>query len=224
MLACLLALVLICLGAALGEENGGRPLGQMTVVNCEEWVSLRAKPDTQSERLNKVPLGAQVTAWDVGSDSFYRCQYQDASGYILKKYLQLVPVIGDAARAWAALSGDDSMVEGLQSMDERYQRKPAQVEGIGSYAEWLLERNTYADNDTGLFLALADDCAGTNNGEVGETLRQAEAKLILAEIYEWEGTGLNIEFYEFAVAGQQILFFCYSEPDGGELTQFLLIP
>ena len=35
-------------------------LGTMEVVNCNEWVSLREKPSTSSERLAKVSLGATV--------------------------------------------------------------------------------------------------------------------------------------------------------------------
>ena len=35
---------------------------ETTVVNCQEWVSLREAPDTSAQRLTTVPLGATVKA------------------------------------------------------------------------------------------------------------------------------------------------------------------
>lgn len=81
----LLAALLLAV-PALGESGDGT-LGDMRVVNCEEWVSLRAEPDTASARLIEVPLGDTVydcQAWD---DKFIRCEYEGLTGYILGEYL-----------------------------------------------------------------------------------------------------------------------------------------
>lgn len=90
--ALLLALALLCACAALAEDDHG----DMVVVNCDEWVSLRARPDTGSERLAKVPLGATVTD-AVRSGDFYYCEYGNDAGYILAKYLEDADA-GDAGR------------------------------------------------------------------------------------------------------------------------------
>lgn len=82
LIACLCAALLAsCLCAALAAEY---PI--MVVVNCEEWVSLRAEPDTASPRLCKVPLGEPVFNCTRQGD-FYRCDYGDFTGYILSDYL-----------------------------------------------------------------------------------------------------------------------------------------
>lgn len=80
--ACALAML-----AAMAEDVVY--VGDMTVVNCEEWVSLREAPDTSSKRLKKVPLGAVVTdgAWEDGQGDFMYCCYEGTYGYILSRYL-----------------------------------------------------------------------------------------------------------------------------------------
>ena len=65
----------------------GDYLGPMQVVNCEEWVSLRAEPDTKSERLLVVPRGEVVSECYDDTGSFVRCEYMGQTGYILEKYL-----------------------------------------------------------------------------------------------------------------------------------------
>ena len=75
---------------ALGNVSGastGNYLGDMYVVNCEEWVSLRAMPSTKSERMRKVPLYADVeNCFDAGN-GFVFCEYDGAAGFILEEYL-----------------------------------------------------------------------------------------------------------------------------------------
>ncbi len=63
-------------------------LPNQMVYNCSEYVSLRKMPDTQSERLIKVPLGAAVTGCIRYNDEFIHCTYKGKSGYILAKYLK----------------------------------------------------------------------------------------------------------------------------------------
>ena len=59
----------------------------MTVINCEDWVSLREKASTSASRLAKVPLGAQVDNCIEMSDSFIYCSYRGIYGYIQSQYL-----------------------------------------------------------------------------------------------------------------------------------------
>ena len=61
--------------------------GAMTVVNCNEWVSLREKASTSAARLAKVPLGAQVTGCVQTSNTFIYCSYNGLWGYIQADYL-----------------------------------------------------------------------------------------------------------------------------------------
>lgn len=64
----------------------------MRVVNCKNFVSLRAKPAASSARLAKVPLGALVLALPGAEEQngFLWCTYRDEYGYILAEYLQPV--------------------------------------------------------------------------------------------------------------------------------------
>ncbi len=62
-------------------------MGVMQVVNCEEWVSLRASANTSSSRLAKIPLGAVVTDCAWHTSEFIRCTYNGRTGYVLAKYL-----------------------------------------------------------------------------------------------------------------------------------------
>lgn len=84
--------ILICLALLLGvgalAEAGNGFIGEMTVVNCEEWVSMRAEPDTSAERLIQVPLGALVEECSWYSQEFIYGTYDGVSGYILAEYLE----------------------------------------------------------------------------------------------------------------------------------------
>lgn len=96
-LVCLLALLL--LPAALADT--------MVVVNCQEWVSLREKPDTAAERLSQVPLNARVEDCQDAENGFTRCTYDGATGYILTKYLEpCEPEEPADNSAWTAAVGD----------------------------------------------------------------------------------------------------------------------
>ena len=59
----------------------------MTVVNCEDWVSLREKASASSARLAKVPLGTEVEHCVRVSDTFVYCCYNGVYGYIQAQYL-----------------------------------------------------------------------------------------------------------------------------------------
>lgn len=74
---------------ASGPEEEFEPVyvGDMTVVNCDEWVSLRNAPSKSSPRILKVPLGAAVTDCLIVSEDFVYCWYGGVSGYIMTDYL-----------------------------------------------------------------------------------------------------------------------------------------
>ena len=96
----MVALALLCLLSlcACAEEEWQ----EATVVNCQEWVSLREAPGTSAERLTTVPLGATVKARRY-DEEFAECEYQDMHGYILIDYLDLPQQGG--AQEMAAGSG-----------------------------------------------------------------------------------------------------------------------
>lgn len=60
------------------------------VVNCEEWISLRAAPDTQAERITAIPLGSYVTVLSTNaSGGFWKIRYNGYEGYALGQYLSI---------------------------------------------------------------------------------------------------------------------------------------
>ncbi len=65
----------------------------MRVVNCNDYVSLRAKPSKSSTRLAKVPLGTVLLAYPEKGvqNGFILCLYDGGYGYILAEYLEAVP-------------------------------------------------------------------------------------------------------------------------------------
>lgn len=64
--------------------------GEMKVVNCNEWVSLRAEPDSNAQRFAEVPLGETVYGFYASNGDFTQCSYRGALGYILNQYLEVV--------------------------------------------------------------------------------------------------------------------------------------
>ena len=85
--------------------------GYMKVVNCEQWVSLREKPDAASACLVEVPLGAIVENCKVKNKAFTYAEFRGVGGYIMSKYLEEVPMdqalLGDMQAvdrgAWIAM-------------------------------------------------------------------------------------------------------------------------
>ena len=69
---------------AFDAQSAGTPL---YVVNCEEFVTLRAQPDTQAEALAQIPLGAQVVGYGDVENGFCQVEYQGVLGYVLSDYL-----------------------------------------------------------------------------------------------------------------------------------------
>jgi hypothetical protein len=59
----------------------------MQVINCKEWVSLRAEPSTESERLTKIPLGGIVEECYSYDDGWVYGLYCGMYGYVSMDYL-----------------------------------------------------------------------------------------------------------------------------------------
>ena len=71
--------------SALSEEAK-----QMMVTNCENYASLREKPDSSAERVAKVPYLEVVDVYRFEGAYAY-CHYDGTYGYILKEQLKEVP-------------------------------------------------------------------------------------------------------------------------------------
>ena len=80
----LLCMVLTHMPALADSEY----IGNMEVVNCNEWVSLRESPSTSSKRLVKVSLGAIVSNCEQLNEEWIYAEYDGYSGYILAMYLE----------------------------------------------------------------------------------------------------------------------------------------
>ena len=114
---CMLFLLSVLLPAFAAE---GESLGTLRVCNCNEWVSLRARPKTSADRIMKVPLGALVTNCTRANDKFAYCEYEGRSGYILLEYLEKASAeeqASVAAEAKPVIQGD-AMIE-IESLAER---------------------------------------------------------------------------------------------------------
>jgi hypothetical protein len=89
-IALMMALMLIVASLGAVALARGAYLGTMYVVNCNEFVTLRAKPSTSAASITKVAKGQAVEAWSYNG-SFCYCTYRGMSGYILSQYLGSYP-------------------------------------------------------------------------------------------------------------------------------------
>ena len=71
------------------NKNGGSSVRYAKVVNCNDWISLRKYPDTNSVALRHIPLGAYVRYLGRANNGFYHIEYDGVSGYALQAYLEL---------------------------------------------------------------------------------------------------------------------------------------
>lgn len=74
------------------DTDVGYSLGMMYVVNCEEWISLWERPDTNSVRLETIPLGTCLEAYQV--DKYFAfVEYNGSAGFVLVEYLGKNPPV-----------------------------------------------------------------------------------------------------------------------------------
>ena len=87
-LSLFLAAVLLVSGCVSAFAEEGDYIGNMQVINCNEWVSLRKQPRASSPRLVKVSLGSIVSNCRYESDEWVYCEFDGYSGYIMAQYLE----------------------------------------------------------------------------------------------------------------------------------------
>ena len=75
------------------------------VVNCNEYISLRARPSTEAEALRTMPLGASVSYLGDADNGFAKVEYRGTTGYALKSYLSRTAPSG--ANNASGSSGND---------------------------------------------------------------------------------------------------------------------
>lgn len=61
------------------------------VVKCNEYITLREEPSTKANALDRVPLGATVTAFSAAENNFLLVHYNGQNGYVLFEYLKELP-------------------------------------------------------------------------------------------------------------------------------------
>ncbi len=98
-------------------------LGNMQIINCQSYASLRDYPSTSAKMLARVPLGSIVTNVFYHDERFSYCMFGDIEGYILNANLSWVSGgtgeltygqnwIGDAwivnCASWASLRAQPS--------------------------------------------------------------------------------------------------------------------
>lgn len=177
----LIGMLALSLLPALAE---GESLGTLRVCNCEEWVSLRKKPKTSSDRLVKVPLGALVTDCVRENDEFIYCTYEGKNGYILAEYLEK-----PSAEEMQALSRESGSVlipeeqEALIVVEEL----PVQTETEEAIPVSQLCRKEYLE-----LMSSGGECLLLESREVGEervTLcavrdRSAQGETLTVAVYD----------------------------------------
>lgn len=64
------------------------------VVKCNEYITLRETASTKAAALNRVPLGATVTALSRADNGFLMVNYNGRMGFVLERYLEQLPACG----------------------------------------------------------------------------------------------------------------------------------
>ena len=98
------------------EYSDSEYLGNMQIINCQSYASLRDYPSTSATLVARVPLGSVVTNVFYHDDRFSYCMFGDQEGYILNTNLSWISGgsgsydqnwIGDAwivnCASWASL-------------------------------------------------------------------------------------------------------------------------
>lgn len=68
------------------SSYGSNYLGKKTVINCNEFVTLRSQPSTSAGVVTRVAKGEEVDCYYY-NNTFTYCYYNGMSGYILSQYL-----------------------------------------------------------------------------------------------------------------------------------------
>ena len=134
-----------------GSEAPAESGSAMYVVNCSEYVNLRAAPDTVSQVLAHIPLGEQVLAYG-GEGDFYRVEYAGMRGYVHADYLS-----SERASFSMRLAADPGYARLDTSAIEAY----ASSEQVDQYGYYAAANANDADPST----AWAEGAGGAGEGE-----------------------------------------------------------
>lgn len=75
----------------VGQEYADEAyLGNMQIVNCTSYASLRSFPDTKAQLVKRVPLGSIVTNVFYEDERFSYCMYGELEGFILNDNLEWI--------------------------------------------------------------------------------------------------------------------------------------
>lgn len=86
----LIGLMIICQTGYAAEWRrleGG--VAAAIVYNCNEWITLREYPNSNSASLARVPLGAVVVVKESDNHKFALVRYKGTTGWALKEYLTI---------------------------------------------------------------------------------------------------------------------------------------
>ena len=100
-------------------------------MNCNEWVTLRAKPSTSANTVTRIPWGDTVEAYAYNSQ-FAECYYNGLHGYVLLKYFGIL--------SW--FQGHGTGVKAMRLIHKRY----ADRQGI------LAELTVFEDSEDGEYM------------------------------------------------------------------------
>ena len=89
LLACVLALALMCAAEAMAEIGA-----QLIVVNCNEYITLREEPSTKAAALDRIPLRSEAVSLGDRVNGFVRVAWKGQKGWALERYLQAVSESG----------------------------------------------------------------------------------------------------------------------------------
>lgn len=81
----LLVLLAVSFIPASADDFFGK---EYKVVKCNEFITLREEPSTKAGALDRVPLGATVTAFSAAENGFLLVHFNGQTGYVLSKYLE----------------------------------------------------------------------------------------------------------------------------------------
>lgn len=82
--------------------------GSYYVQYCDENITLRAEPRTDSTDICKIPLGESVSVLGKADNGFYQVSYNGETGYALSQFL--IPATGNAAYSVYVASKCDEFI------------------------------------------------------------------------------------------------------------------
>lgn len=87
-----------------GSDEGGETAeGEIYVADCEEFITLRERPDVNAEAITTIPKGGEMTLISRDGDFAY-VEYAGQRGYVLASYIE--PKSGASGLAAASTAGE----------------------------------------------------------------------------------------------------------------------